>query len=185
MPVAKSPHHVAGLGQPFQLGYATTDVDRARAVFAEDLGVTDFLVRPPAVVEVETPSGTRRMELLLAFAFLGDTQIELIQPLSGDVGTYTDVLPASGYGTALHHLGFLLRGALSAWGEFRHGLQRSAHQLLFEGAVGDHTRYAYLDSAAALGHHLEYIWWSRERLAWLDDVPRHGTSALDQVGVER
>jgi hypothetical protein len=171
---------VTAVGQPFQLGYATTDLERARAVFADDLGVTDFLVRPPAVVDVATPSGPRRMELHLAFAFLGDTQIELIQPLSGDVDTYTAVLPESGYGTALHHLGFVLGGELPAWGEFRQGLERSAHPLLFEGAVGDHTRFAYLDSAAVLGHHLEYIWWSRERLAWLDDVPRHGVPA--QVG---
>lgn len=145
-------------------------------MFAENLGVTDFLVRPPAIVDVDTPAGSRRMELLLAFAFLGETQIELIQPLAGDVGTYTDVLPDYGFGTALHHLGFVLAGELADWGEFRRSLEGSPHPLLFEGAVGDHTRFAYLDSALVLGHHLEYIWWSRERLAWLDEVPRHGCS---------
>src|SRR5215213_47962 len=83
VPVTPFPQPSAAPRQPFQLGYATTDIEQARVVFAEDLGITDFLVRPPAVVDVATPAGSRRMELLLAFAFLGETQIELIQPLSG------------------------------------------------------------------------------------------------------
>jgi hypothetical protein len=169
-------------GQPFQLGYATTDLDRARAAFAEDLGISEFLVRPPAVVEVTTPSGKLRMELQLAFAFLGDTQIELIQPVSGDVACYADVLPSSGYGTVLHHLGFVVGGELSAWDDVRSELDRSRHPLLFEGAVEDDVRFAYLDSAPVLGHHLEYIWWSRERLAWLDEVPRHGAGTGYRAG---
>lgn len=156
---------------PFQLGYATTDLEQAIATFADELDAPDFLVRDPMKMEVSGPRGTRTAELQLAFAYIGDITVELIEPIVDDTAIYTQVLPDDGFGLALHHLGFLVAGGLDDWQDFRAGV--SDDRLLFEGAVEDHTRYLYVDTSRTLGHHLEYIWWSLERMAWLEDVPRN------------
>jgi hypothetical protein len=72
----------------------------------------------------------------------------------------------------LHHTAFLLNGDLSEWDDLRDWMSASGHPVVLEGAVEDQARFAYLDTRSRLGHHLEYIWWSKDRHAWMDDLPR-------------
>lgn len=111
------------------------------------------------------------MELRLAFAYLGDITVELIEPLSGGISVYTNALPTEGFGVVLHHLGYVVEGTLETWESFSTGIPDES--LLFEGAVDDHTRFLYQDTKALTGQHTEYLWWNDDRLAWLDDIPRN------------
>lgn len=157
---------------PMQLGYATTDLDHAMEIWAEDFNATKFFVREAAPMAITTASGPKTMELRLAFAYVNGLMIELIEPVGGDIETYAEVLPEEGFGTVLHHTAFLLNGDLSEWDDLRDWMSASGHPVVLEGAVEDQARFAYLDTRSRLGHHLEYIWWSKDRHAWMDDLPR-------------
>ena len=157
--------------QPFQLGYATTDIDQAIEACARVHNAPNFLVRPPMAFPMRTPEGDFTAEVQIAFAYCGDVQIELVKPISDPLGIYTRVLPGEGFGLVLHHLGFQLDGDLADWDAFRS--QIIDDDLLFEGGAADHTRFLYLDTVAEIGHPMEYLWWGVERRKWLDEIPRN------------
>lgn len=156
---------------PHQLGYATTDLERAIEVCARVHNAPDFLVRDPMAFPMLTPGGDFTAEVQIAFAYAGDVQIELVKPISDPLGVYTRVLPDEGFAMVLHHLGYVLDGDLADWDTFRATI--ADDDLLFEGGAADHTRFLYLDTVAEVGHPMEYLWWGAERRGWLDDIPRN------------
>jgi hypothetical protein len=127
---------------PMQLGYATTDLDHAMKIWAENFNATKFFVREAAPMAITTASGPKAMELRIAFAYVNGMMIELIEPVGGYIETYTEVLPEKGFGTMLHHTAFLLDGALSEWDVLRNWMSTSGYPVLFEGAVEDQARFA-------------------------------------------
>ena len=89
----------------------------------------------------------------LALAYSGDTQIELIQHLSGDT-CYREHLERRGEG--LHHLGFFLYDV----GEYQRALDSlgaAGYASLQSGRFGT-TRYTYLDTERAIGSIMEIVY---------------------------
>jgi hypothetical protein len=146
---------------PYQHGYVTTDVERAVAQFGREMGVTRFLVSDWTLTPT-SPRGPMTIKCRIAFAFVNDLMIELIEPLSGDEGIYTSVLPDSGFGVVLHHFAYLVDDAVD-WASFRDRVDAGA--LLFEASGA--LSYLYVDTRDQLGHHLEYMQIAPERLATL------------------
>lgn len=96
------------LGTETQLGFVVRDLDRAVRHWTQVLGVGPFLFlengtgRPPA------PSLFRGepqvIELRLAFAYMGEVQIELIEQVNDAASPYREFLAAGREG--LQHLGY-------------------------------------------------------------------------------
>lgn len=149
------------LAEFYQHAYVTNDMARARRQFAERWGIRSFL-EFESPLKLSTPRGTESARLKIALAFVGDLQIELIEPLGGPgARIYQQVLPATGYKVVWHHFAYRLPRGPDAWETFRSGIGNADYPLAIEGHIrSDHgeVRFAYLDTYAELGHYSEYVW---------------------------
>jgi hypothetical protein len=155
----RSPQPVL-LADFFQHAYVTNDMARAKRQFADRWGVRSFLEFESSL-ELSTPRGIENARLKIALAFVGNLQIELIEPVGGPAARiYQEFLPASGYRIVWHHFAYRLRGA-DAWQQFRNSVGTADYPIAIEGHIhndyGD-VRFAYLDTYAELGHYSEYVW---------------------------
>ncbi len=138
----------------YQNAYVTHDLDKAMGLAGRRFGVTDFLVFDPEMA-VRTPDGDRPQSIRCAMGWSGGLQIELIQPVSGHVGPYRDVLPAdpADFTPRFHHIA-VRRDDLGA---MREEIERLGFPLAFEGEVPGLV-FVYLDAREALGHYLGFVW---------------------------
>ncbi len=103
----------------------------------------------------------------LALAYSGDTQIELIQHLSGET-CYKEFLERRGEG--LHHLGFFLddadryQAALAAFAG-------AGYPILMSGRFGN-TRYTYFDTELAIGSIMEIVYLDTATKALMAQIKR-------------
>jgi catechol 2,3-dioxygenase-like lactoylglutathione lyase family enzyme len=93
-------------GGIMQIAYVVEDLDKAVDHWAKVLGVGPFFIRR----HVQYPTLTFRggpceADLSLAFAFSGDTQIELVQQHNAAPSLYSEFIARHGYGQ--QHLGVI------------------------------------------------------------------------------
>jgi hypothetical protein len=148
------------LGDFFQHAYVTNHMERAKQQFADRWGVRSFLDFESSL-DLATPRGTENARLKIALAFVGELQIELIEPLGGPAARiYQQVLPKSEYKVVWHHFAYRLRSP-GAWQTFREQAGSAEYPIAIEGHIhndyGD-VRFVYLDTYAELGHYSEYVW---------------------------
>jgi len=141
----------------FQHGYVTNDLEQAKALFAEKCGIGSYSELEHSLPLV-TPRGVEQTDIKVALAFVGDLQVELIEPLGapGDL-LWREVLPSTGFGVVLHHFGFLVPGPLSAWNAFRATIGNSEYPIVIEGDF-EPAKFVYVDLRDSLGHYYEYLW---------------------------
>lgn len=137
------------IGRHYQNAYVTRDLGAACAALRARADI-----RQESSFEgssaLKTPSGEAMMEIKLAFLWIGDLQIELIEPVSGHIDFYRDALPADGH-LAFHHS--CMR--VDDWSDFRAKVDLQPYPLVFEGESGP-LKFLYLDARRDLGHYLEY-----------------------------
>jgi hypothetical protein len=154
----------------YQVGYVTHDIDRAIELMGEGLGLSDFS-RFDLPLRLRTPNGEKTANVRVATAWVGATQIELIQPLSGHVDVYVAGLPedAADPTPRFHHLA-VRRGNLE---DMQREIADLGLPIVFEtGGAGINS--AFVDTRARLGHHLEFVCASAEGwqiLGWPDTAP--------------
>ena len=85
----------------YQLAYATNDFEQALEQCTAIYGVREFTKLPR--ININLGAG-RTVVCNLALAWVGTTQLEVIQPLEGEVAIYAEGLPSSGFALKLHHL---------------------------------------------------------------------------------
>ncbi|HLS99841.1 MAG TPA: VOC family protein [Porticoccaceae bacterium] len=162
-------HHFAGL---FQFAYVTNDIERAKAVFAEQYGVRQFLTLPEPIASEVYREGRRVTNVLkLAFAGVDHNQIELIEPVDDGSGIYAEVLPESGFALVFHHVACRHRER-AEWDAFRAGLDEQRHPIAIENAAGP-ASFLYLDERKTLGHYLEYMWLDPASAAMFASIPNN------------
>ena len=135
-----------------QIGIYTRDIDEAMRQY-EGVGIGPWFVS-----EMETARCTYRgcetmIRTLIAIAYSGRIQLELIQILSGD-NLYLDTL--GGRGEGLHHLGF----EVSDLEERLRACREAGIEVLQHGVfkrLGMTIEYAYLDTQDTVGVILEFI----------------------------
>jgi hypothetical protein len=145
-------------GYHYQNAYVTRDIDKWVATFGERAKV-DKLLRFEGTTPVTTVNGPGVQTSKLAFLWVGDLQYELIQPVSGDVAIYGDVLP-DGDGLQFHHV--CMR--VDDWDDFRARVDQQPYPVVLEGG-NEQLRFLYLDARSFLGHYLEYVWMTDLRWA--------------------
>lgn len=157
--------------EPFQIGYVTTDLDRATRELGALYGAERFQVNRGA--EIETPTGPARADF--ALAFVGTRQLEIIRPAGGADGAYRNALPADGYATRLHHLGRLITDERE-WEGVRAAVLASGYDtpiggiFRYEGVALMH--YLYADTRRDLGHMLEFMYRTEAGRDIFAQVPR-------------
>lgn len=145
-------------GYHYQNAYITRNIDKAVEAFKARSGVTEVM-RYEGETDVWTPQGPGKQHNKLAFIWIDNLQYELIQPVSGMVGIYSDELPA-GDGMKFHHVAM----RVNDWDDFRGRVETAGYPVALEGG-NDKLRFIYLDARDYVGHYLEYVWAADERWA--------------------
>lgn len=136
----------------FQNAYITRDLDRAMALIRDRFGVGE-IKHFESAVEVTTPSGSGTAVMKTAFAWAGNLQYELIEPVSGMVGIYRDALGQDDHVLHFHHV--CMR--VDDFDRTRADIDEQKLPVVFEG-VTSATKFLYVDARDSLGHYLEYVW---------------------------
>lgn len=150
----------------FQVGYVVPDLRAAIRFFKETLGVPDFMVWENLMLEQQTYNGAPGDYVQnVGFGYLGDLQVELIQPLSGE-STYSAYLNKNP-GGGVQHIGILVDDFDAAVAEMTArgftGVQSGRH-----GA----TRLVYFDTGEASGTLTEIITIAPDELAMFQRFKR-------------
>lgn len=145
------------LANVWQLGYVTTDLDRAMNELAHDWGLEHCLEVPTDTATFLGPDGSERpWQTRIAMGARGGLIVELIEPVGGEVEYYTRFLPADGsYAIRLHHLATFIPVGDEPWARVGELLARIGLQIDYQVLIPDRVRAGYVDCSAQLGHMLE------------------------------
>jgi hypothetical protein len=152
---AQSPLHYLGGGLQ-QVAFVVKDLAAGMEFFNRTMGVARFYVIEDFGLHARDKTFRGRPvehNFKLALAYSGDTQIELIQHLSGET-CYKEHLERKGEG--LHHLGFFLYDP-KAYQRALDSLGAGGYSPLMSGRFGT-TRYTYFDTEAAIGSIMEIVY---------------------------
>ena len=163
-----SPTALAPFPGFFQVAYVTEDMDRAQRLFADTHRIPQFLEMRDMRYQTQ---GEKQAHCHISLAYVGAVEIELIQPLSGDVELYRDYLPRDGSAVRLHHLcrRFETEAEYDAQIE---AFTRMGKRFPINGKAEGVGRYFYCDFRAELGHYVEGIFFEPGTRPWLDSIPR-------------
>ncbi len=156
----------------FQTAYITTDLERALPQVGAAHGIRDWY--SSSRFDFQMGKG-RSGHIALALAYVGDMQIEVIQPLDGDVDFYRCMFSGDEFQIKFHHLA----KAYETREEFnakvaelnRAGIDMPVERT--EDTCNDRGVACYADFRHLTGHFLEYVWFGAAGRAWMNTVPRN------------
>ncbi len=128
----------------YQVAYVTPNLAEAEAWFQKLLGVASFLRMENVNFGPECSFRGRPADSAahLSVGWLGDTQVELIEPVRGE-SLYSEFLAEQGPG--LHHVAFDVPDFEATVS----GLSENGLELIMKGAVGPGSQFAYFDTTTA------------------------------------
>lgn len=159
----------AFLGQRAQLAFVVRDLDAALRYWTDVMKVGPFCV-------IESSRGDRRivhrgveteMDMSLAFAYMGDIQIEIVHQTNDAPSPYKEFLDAGGEG--MHHIAF--------WPEDFHSacahLEAAGFRTVTEFLMADGERnVAYYETPGAVGTMIELVPMTPARTAYFSRMQR-------------
>jgi hypothetical protein len=135
-------------GEHLQIAYATNDIARAKALFAERYGIARFA----AIAGALPHGGAIEVEL----AWCGGVMYELITASGPGSEVYVERLPADRFAIRHHHLGYLVRTSRE-WDALRAMIERGGWSVLIDQNIEGFMRQIFIE-APELGHLVEYLW---------------------------
>ena len=149
----------------FQVAYVVDNAKAAMDLFAGGYGVTKW-----DLMDMTEIHGAQSPVRFIATAWVGDTMIELIEPVPQAESIYRDWQRGSANPLRFHHLGFLVDNAE----EFEAAKQQLAAigaPIVMDGSFGEVLDFAYADTRSALGHYYEIIRLKADGASFFDRVP--------------
>jgi hypothetical protein len=145
----------------FEIAYVTNDLARAKAVFVDRFGITEFVPLGGAL-----PEGGE-IQILLAWA--GGVMIELLAASGPGSAVYVEKLPTDRFAIQHHHLGYLIHDS-EEWAALRAEIARRDWKVRVDANIEGFMRQIFVE-VPELGHLLEYLWPEPAGLAFFDSVP--------------
>ena len=146
----------------FQAGYVTHDLERAMETVTREFGAGDYYLAEHTV-PVSVDGKADEITMRVAIASADGRQLEIIQPVSGAVGIYTEGIDFTASDIVFHHVGIGVTGSHANWEalEAEIAAQGQAFKVLFPPEPGPEpmVRYGYVDTRRWCGHYTEYLWW--------------------------
>jgi Glyoxalase/Bleomycin resistance protein/Dioxygenase superfamily len=147
----------------WQLGYVTTDLDRAIEFVSERFGLSHCLKLPTGGATFLIGDEPAEWEAQFAMGARGGLIIELIEPVAGEVDFYRRLLPDDGsFAVRLHHLAVFIENGEAEWERTRTLLADSGLRFDYTVLIPDRVRAGYVNMTAELGHWLEICQLQRE-----------------------
>lgn len=158
------------LGRLFQTAYVTNDLPRAVDEMCRRFDIPGFYIGDVHGL-AQLSGGEARIRA--ALAWVGTTQIEIIEPCGGNDALYRDFLSDSDFALRHHHF----CGLIADQGDFDKG-QSWFEDRGFPLAVSvkrETLHVFYVDARPLLSHYLEYIWIADDSLLTIGGkVPVYG-----------
>jgi hypothetical protein len=156
----EQPRKIEAIGDLFanvwQLGYVTTDLDAAMELMRERLGVENMVEVPTDTATFLVGDEEADWSVRVAMGARGGLIVEAIEPVSGEIGFYTDVLPGDGsFAVRLHHLATFVDLGDEEWSRIEGLLADSGLKVDYTVLIPGRVRAGYVDATAELGHYLE------------------------------
>lgn len=149
---ATSPYAYIAAGH-HQIAFVVKDLPAAERFFTEKMGVSQFFrFNDVEVHEARYRDQPGDFHIHIAIGYAGNSQIELIQHLSGK-SVYKEFLDKKGEG--LHHLGFIVPDHEKIIADFA----ANGFPVIQSGRIGNNpgVKFAYFDTEAAIGTLMESI----------------------------
>jgi hypothetical protein len=153
-----------------QITYVTTDCDLTLQMFADRYSVADWLLMRDTQVQTSTESTCVSH---IALAYVGDIQLELIQPLRGDTAMYRSVLPNNPFGVHFHHVAQILDTETELNEAEVTALTNDTPIVMRGVSGGGFVRYFFTDHRDTLGHYVEHIWYAPAAREFFTQIPRN------------
>jgi len=129
----------------FQIGFVVPNIHGGMTFFKDKLGVPEFLFIEKPELQDETYLGRPTpLHVHLAFGWCGDTQVELIQPVSG-VSTYSKFIDQNAMG-GMHNYGIEVANYAQAVKD----MEGRGYSLVQSGRHNE-TRFGYFDTTGEVG----------------------------------
>ncbi len=149
----------------YQVGYVVRDLAAAEAWFQKILGVPKWTRMENMAFGGDCSYRGRPADYAahLSIGYLGESQVELIEPLRGE-SLYTEFLDSKGPG--LHHLAFDVPdfdATVSA-------LAETGLELLAAGTTGPGSRFAYFDCESAQASVIEILGFDEGTRAFMNQL---------------
>jgi catechol 2,3-dioxygenase-like lactoylglutathione lyase family enzyme len=164
-----SPLALVGRGLE-QVAFVVRDLGAAQKFFSQTMGISRFYVIENfgrRATDKTFRGRTSDHNFSIAIAYSGDTQIELIQHLSGDT-CYKEFIERRGEG--LQHLGFFLDDR-EQYGRALAEFGRNGYSVLQSGRFGEAV-YTYFDTETAIGAVMEIVYLDRSSRELMARVKR-------------
>lgn len=145
----------------FQIAYATNDIDRACALFADRYGIAEY-----RRLEGQMKSGGH---IHVELAWVGGTMIELLTASGPGSSLYVGRLPQDGFAIRHHHLGYMVHDE-AAWAAIPAEAER-AGAIHIPGNDNPGFLKSCFVEVPELGHYLEYICPEPAGRAFFEGVP--------------
>ena len=140
----------------WQLGYVTTDLDRAIEFMSERFGLEHCVKLPTGGASFLVGDQPAEWDARFAMGSRGGLIIELIEPVGGEVGFYTRLLPADGsFAVRFHHIATFMETGDQAWEQMHALLHEAGLRFDYTVLIPDRVRAGYVDMTAELGHYVE------------------------------
>jgi hypothetical protein len=151
----------------FQIAYVTNDLRRAVSVLQSEEGVAQLAIFDDFTLDVE---GGRTAVINVALGYVGETQLEIIEPVSGEVDLYRTWLPEE---FALRHHHFCHRlDSVEELEALQATYEQGGYAIPLSASLGE-TRLFYADTTAVLDHYQEYAWIDSEAEQFMATLPRN------------
>lgn len=150
-----------------QLAYVVGDIDSAIASWHRQMSAGPFAVcRGVKPLEGSKYRGedSHGVELNLAFAYIGDVQLELIQPLNNTPSLYKEAIERGIH--SLHHYGFCVEDFAAS---YQHAMDNGFTAVVDAGVPGV-VQMSYVESTEIPGLILELIEWNDLTRPYFDGV---------------
>jgi hypothetical protein len=135
----------------YQNAYVTSDIDRAVDLLQRQHGLTGEVQKFEVTNQIRTVDGEGASTLKLAFLWAGRLQYELIEPVSGLVGLYSEALPKDGL-LQFHHVAM----RADDWDGLLADIAAQGKTIAMQGESGS-VKFLYVDARDTVGHYLEYV----------------------------
>jgi hypothetical protein len=151
----------------FQIGFVVPDIHKSMSFFKDKIGVPEFLFIEKPELQDETYLGKPTpLRVHLAFGWCGDTQVELIQPISG-VSSYSKFLDHNPQGGMQHYA-----IEVTNYDQAVEDMRARGFALVQSGRHNE-TRFGYFDTTAAIGTLTEVVYLQPEEKAFLEGLKRN------------
>ncbi|NMN94287.1 VOC family protein [Antrihabitans stalactiti] len=154
-------------GPIYQVAWVVEDIETSERVFTEQLGVMRWNRMPNVAFTPETASYRGQPAdyvIHVSLGYLGDQQIELIQPVSG-TNLYTEFLDRNG-GGGLHHTAWLVDNLVETL-KIAAAADIPVNQ---QGDFGEEMKFAYLDFSAGGAPYVELMQLGPNMRAFFDSM---------------